>query len=188
LFSSRRNLTEAQRGDEYATPCDLARIFHHRADQLYTLSSLLTADRDKAEQCFIAGLEDCLEGNPVFREWAESWARRIVIKNAIRMVSPKPGETRSEARSDNCEPPEPVPAVSTLVGAITQLAPFERFVYVMSVLEGYSGRDCSTLLRCTPNEIVKARTRALQRLANILNREPVSFASLHGGSLTSSGD
>jgi len=124
---------------------------------------------------------------PVFRDWAESWARRVVIKNAITLVSPKPGETRSEARSDNCEPPEP-PTASTLVGAITQLAPFERFVYVMSVLERYSGRDCSTLLRCTPNQIVNSRTRAFQQLASALFKEAFSFPGLLRESMTSSGD
>ena len=187
MFLSRRNHAAPQRGQEYATPLDLAGIFHDHVDQLYTLSFLLTADPDKAERCFVAGLEDCMKGNPVFRDWAESWARRVVIKNAIMLVSPKPGETRSEARSDNCEPPEP-PTASTLVGAITQLAPFERFVYVMSVLERYSGRDCSTLLRCTPNQIVNARTRAFQQLARTLNQEPCSFPGLLRESVTGSCD
>ena len=188
MFSSRRNHAAPQRDQEYATPLDLAGIFHDHVDQLYTLSFLLTADSDKAERCFVAGLEDCMKGNPVFRDWAESWARRVVIKNAITLVSPHPGETRSRARSDNCEPPELVPTASTLVGAITQLAPFERFVYVMSVLERYSGRDCSTLLRCTPNQIVKARTRAFQQLTSALNQEPFNFPVVLRESIRSSGD
>ena len=187
MFSARRNHAAPLRGQEYATPLDLAGIFHDHVDQLYTLSLLLTADPDKAERCFVAGLEDCMKGKPVFRDWAESWARRMVIKSAITLVSPKPGESRSEAGSDDCELPEPIPAASTLVGAITQLAPFERFAYVMSVLERYSGRDCSTLLRCTPNQILNARTRAFQQLASALNQEPFSFPGVLREPIRSSG-
>ena len=188
MFSSKRNHAAPLRSQEYATPLDLAGIFHDHVDQLYTLAFLLTADPDKAERCFVAGLEDCMKGKPVFRDWAESWATRIVIKSAITLVSPKPGESWSKARSDDCELPEPVLAASTLVGAITQLATFERFVYVMSVLERYSGRDCSTLLRCAPNQIVKARTRAFQQLTRALNQEPFSFPGVLRESFRSSGD
>lgn len=164
MFSSKRNHHAGQRGEDYARSCDFATIFFDHVDELYTLSLLLTADQFKAEQCFVAGLEDCTKGSPVFREWAQSWARRIVIKNAIRMVSPKPGATHVAACPNGCGPPAAVPE-ARLLGDITRLAPFERFVYVISVLEGYSARDCSSLLFCTVNEVVQARTRALRQLA-----------------------
>ena len=80
---------------EYAVPADFCQLFHHHLDRLYALSLLLTADQRKAEQCFVSGLEDCLQGNPVFREWAQSWARRTVIKNAIRLIAPLRNETES---------------------------------------------------------------------------------------------
>ena len=55
---------------------------------LYLLSFLLTADRVKAEQCTVAGLDLSAEDNPVFRDWARSWARQIVINNALRLIAP----------------------------------------------------------------------------------------------------
>ena len=55
---------------------------------LYLLSFLLTGDRTIAEQCFVGGLHIAQEGNQVFKEWAESWARRAIIQNAIRMIRP----------------------------------------------------------------------------------------------------
>jgi hypothetical protein len=170
LFSSRRNHAVGHRKEEYATPCDLGRIFHARVDELYTLALLLTADQNKAEQCFVAGLEDCLKGNVVFREWAQSWARRVVIKNAIKMVSPEPGETQLAVVPNKCEPRAFVSRRPTLVDAIMELGAFERFVYVISVLERYSVRDCSTLLRCTVAEIADARIRALQQLAGVFQK------------------
>jgi hypothetical protein len=67
----------------------------HRApaedrSRLYLLSYLLTADRAKAERCFVAGLDLSAEDNAAFRDWAHSWARRVVIHNALRLIAPHP--------------------------------------------------------------------------------------------------
>jgi hypothetical protein len=48
--------------------------------------------------------------------------------------------------------------------ALLQLEPFERFVYVMSVLERYSDLDCSVLLGCARRDVIAARMSALQQL------------------------
>ena len=66
------------------------------------------------------------------------------------------------------------PANTGLVGleidprleSILKLDALERFVFVMSVLEGYSSQDCSILLGCSRKVIVNARARALEQLAN----------------------
>jgi DNA-directed RNA polymerase specialized sigma24 family protein len=52
-----------------------------------------------------------------------------------------------------------------------RLADFDRFVFVMSVLEHYSEHDCALLLGCPPREIREGRTRALKELANSPQRE-----------------
>ena len=57
---------------------------------LYQLSFLLTGDHEKAEKCLVAGIEDCVKENRVFREWARSWAKRIIVENAIRELKPRP--------------------------------------------------------------------------------------------------
>src|SRR5258707_13897075 len=38
-------------------------------NNLYLLSFLLTANCEEAERCFVAGLADCVDGNPVFKVW-----------------------------------------------------------------------------------------------------------------------
>jgi hypothetical protein len=48
--------------------------------------------------------------------------------------------------------------------AVLQLEPFERFVYVMSVLERYSDLDCTVLLGCARRDVIAARIRALQQI------------------------
>jgi hypothetical protein len=42
--------------------------------------------------------------------------------------------------------------------------PFERFVFVMSILERHSNWDCSLLLGCSMTKIAQARMKALRRL------------------------
>jgi len=74
----------------YAVPQDFCRIFTEDQTALYLLSLLLTADSEKAERCFVAGLESSIQGNAVFKEWARSWSKRTIITNAVRMILPAP--------------------------------------------------------------------------------------------------
>jgi len=148
----------------YATRADFRQIFDEEMNGLYLLSFLLTADREKAEQCFVSGLEDAVEGNPVFKEWARSWARRTIIQNAVQVIKPRPWEGNSRSRvAFDSDHGKTLPAERAEITTVLQLEPFERFVYVMSVLERYSDQDCSVLLGCARRDVIAARTRALQR-------------------------
>ena len=71
----------------YSTSTDFAKVFREDMGSLHMLSFLLTANHEKAEECFVSGLDDCVEGNDVFREWARSWARRAIIRNAVRVFA-----------------------------------------------------------------------------------------------------
>ena len=57
--------------------------------------------------------------------------------------------------------PEAAAAIASILG----LEDFERFVFVMSVLEKYSDHDCSVLLGCSRQDVREARIRALQHLS-----------------------
>ena len=106
-------------------------------DGLHLLSFLLTADQAKAEECFVSGLEDCADGTYVFRDWAQSWARRTIIKNAIRMLAPRKNHsTVVGAPSDavTCSFGR-TKDTDYSIARILQLEHFERFVFVMSVLK-----------------------------------------------------
>jgi DNA-directed RNA polymerase specialized sigma24 family protein len=134
---------------------------------MHLLSFLLTADLAKAEECFVSGLEDCVEGTYVFRDWARSWARRTIIQNAIRMLAPcKDHSTVADVPSDavSCSAGRKQDA-DYAIARILRLEHFERFVFVMSVLEKYSDRDCSVLLGCSRQDVGETRMRALLNLA-----------------------
>jgi hypothetical protein len=90
------------------------------------------------------------EGNPVFREWAHSWARRALIQNAVRLIKPRPGGASGRLRSASVDSDYKIlPAERHVeVSAVLGLEPFERIVYVMTVLEHYSDHEFSLLLGC----------------------------------------
>src|SRR5580658_966604 len=162
----------------YASSDDFRRVFDEDMNSLYLLAYLLTADREKAEQCFVAGLEDAVEGNPVCREWARSWARRVIIVNAVRSINPRPMEENRGPSSAPVSGKTPVEQVE--IAAVLALEPFERFVYVMTVLERYSDQDCSLLLGCARRDVVAARTRTFEQLASAMapHSRPLPPASL----------
>jgi len=148
----------------YANGADFCRIFVEEMDGLYLLSFLLTGEHSLAEQCFVHGLEDSRKGNPVFKEWARSWTRRTIIQSAIQIIRPRPtqnltsGSTSDGSASHAMTQPA---EISNIVG----LPQFERFVFVMSVLERFSDQECSLLLDCTRGDVAAARTWALQQIA-----------------------
>lgn len=151
----------------YATAADFGLIFEQDMSSLHLLSFLLTADEGKAEQCFVAGLEDSVTGNRVFKEWARNWARRAIIQNAVRMMNPRPlegGGGSNSALSNHTE--TTLPAAPVELAAVLELASFDRFVFVLSVLERYSDHDCALLLGCSRRDVLAARTRALQQNAS----------------------
>jgi len=161
--------TENNTVTQYATGADFCRIFKNDMNRLYLLSFLLTADDSTAQQCFVLGLEDSKRSNPVFKGWAESWARRMIITNAIRVIQPRPDETISGPVSTRqrvaINRENGAAALPKEIANILELPDFDRFVFVLRVLEGYSDRECSLLLGCTVSDLSTARVRIFQEMA-----------------------
>src|ERR1700728_1339525 len=78
-----------------ATCEDFRKLFTEDVHGLHLLSFLLPADHENGEHCFVAGLDECGDGASVFREWAHPWAKRMIVRNAVQMISPHPGAARS---------------------------------------------------------------------------------------------
>ena len=161
------NFARLQEGNQYATTDDFCRCFSENLEDLHQLAFLLTANQEKAEQCFVAGLEDCVNSNDVFRRWARSWAERTIIQNAIRTLQPHP-----DRPSASLSATVPFGGAGTHIRGgpleidrVLVLDDFERFVFVMSVLSHYSDHDCALLLRQSLREIREARVRAFQQIA-----------------------
>jgi hypothetical protein len=158
----RTKFVHSERAMKYATAASFIEIYNEEMHSLFLLSILLTADLEKAEQCFVGALEECLYGFDVFMEWARLWARRAIIKRAIKLINPVP-------QQPGCQSLTGIQWHSTLVnsnliGAILMLSAFERVVFVVSLLERQSDEDCAAMLNSTRLDIQLARVRALKSL------------------------
>jgi DNA-directed RNA polymerase specialized sigma24 family protein len=157
------------KADRYASGEDFRRIFDEDSIGLYQLSFLLTGSPDKAQRCFVSGFEDCATGNPVFREWAHSWAKRTIIQNAIKESKPRPKASNSPLSATLFPKIDQLsrgPGGHFEIDAVLGLEDFERFVFVITILQRYSERDCALLLGCSVQEVREARARAFQRLSS----------------------
>ena len=173
MFRRRNKQKSIERATEYASCKDFQQIFTEDIVGLHRLAFLLTADHAKAEQCFVAGLEDSIHGNPVFRQWARSWSKRAIIQSAIKAIAPVPTRhgvlpETAGAQWQNGDDVESIAAV------VAGWEPFERFVFVMAVLEGYGLRECAALLACPVPDVIVAKSWAMQRLAGQSAPELVS--------------
>jgi hypothetical protein len=150
-----------ERATPYPTVADFLRTFNEEMHSLYLLSFLLTADHDKAEQCLVFAMGEYVEGIGVFMDWARSSTRAAVVKHAIQMIEPAPEHTDYVSFTNlkrSATPPENNP-----FAAILLLDAFERFVFVMSILEEQSDEECAILLRCSRRDVTMARLLALKR-------------------------
>jgi hypothetical protein len=128
---------------------------------LYLLSFLLTADHDKAEQCLVSAIGECAEEIGVFMDWARLWTRQAVLKRAIQLIMPAPEHADDVLRISLKGPARCADNIP--FAPILLLDAFERFVFVMSILEGQSDEECAILLRCSQRDVMMARVLALQR-------------------------
>jgi DNA-directed RNA polymerase specialized sigma24 family protein len=179
-------VTRNQEAGPYATNDDFRRIFSADVDRYYQLAFILTADPERAEQAFVAAVEDCVKSNQVFKEWAHSWAKRMVIQRASRLVH-RPAHADLPSAfifSDQEEKREPKDSKDHFdLSSVLSLESFERFVFVVTVLERYSDHECAQLLDCLAIEVRQARAKAFEQLAHskrakestVLHRNPDRF-------------
>jgi DNA-directed RNA polymerase specialized sigma24 family protein len=149
----------------YAKHADFCEIFEQDTRRLYLLAFLLTTNHKESEQCFVLTIEEAFKEQTVFKEWARSWLRRRMIENAIEIVSP--AAARKGQQRDLWSGGQRETHRECEIDTVTKLAPFERFVFVMAVLERYSNWDCAVLLGCSINGVAHTRIMALRRLPGL---------------------
>ena len=146
-----------ERATSHATVADFLKTLNEEMPCLYLLSFLLTADHDKAKQCLISAIGECVEGIGVI-DWARLCTRRAVLKHAIQLIRPAP-EKADNVSFINLQRPATSAQTDSFAGVLL-LDVFERFVFVMSILEGQSDQECALLLRCSPRDVMMARVLA----------------------------
>jgi hypothetical protein len=152
---------------DYATCEDFCELFANNLKRFYLLSFLLTADAEKAEQCFVSSLDNCVNAFSVFQESVDCWARRVIVRGAVRLIQPNPGDTAPKMCAFHSADKYSLPSIARKEGPFARvlaLKHFERFAFVLSVLERYPDQSCAILLGASRHEVREARGRAVAHL------------------------
>jgi len=149
--------------DGYATHADFCDVLESDLNSLYLLAFLLTANHQEAERCFVSTVNEGLSERVVFKEWVGSWVRRNLIRAAISII--RPDSTAADEKRESAS--NDLLRSYSGIELVARLNPLERFVFVMSVLERYSVKECSLLLGCSPKSVEQARVRAFQELPDL---------------------
>ena len=157
-------------GSEYATPEDFRHGFKTGMPDLLRLAFLLTANADKTEDCIILAMRECISNEAVPREHLRVWTRRAVVRHAIRLVSGMKDETAGQIQeSERVEALNNAHQIAIDIYdkslPILELGDFKRIVYVLSVLEQYSIRDCALLVGRSQQNVRAALTLASALIA-----------------------
>lgn len=169
------NVFPNEHENKYATGDDFGQLFTENMDSLYFLAFLLTGDHETAEQCFVTSLEDSLRSNHVFAGWAHLWAKQAVIKNAVHLLQPHPASGELAVADASAVDARLLSIQNAYfqVGDVVALEPFARFVFVLSVLEQYSQRECALMLGTSVKEVRKVRVQAIGQVLNSLDTVPL---------------
>jgi DNA-directed RNA polymerase specialized sigma24 family protein len=168
--------------NKYAGPEDFRQVFSDDRDVLHRLALLLTGDQKKAEQCYVAGLEDSVNTNRVFKEWARTWAKRTILRTAIEALKPRPRQNAMSTLPEHSAEinVHSIPDGDLATSSVLALEDFERFVFVITVLEGHSEHKCALLLNSSLRDVRNARIRAMEYIATAERSATVAVHSSTG--------
>jgi DNA-directed RNA polymerase specialized sigma24 family protein len=140
---------------EYARKEDFVSVFDRERVGLHSLAQLLTGNSEIARRCLALAFRECIISGSVSKGWVLSWARRTVIRNAIRLLTRGQSLPSTYAESDNGSPAFALEAPCVPDGSewILGLPECDRLVYVICVLERYSTQDCALLLGKSVREV-----------------------------------
>jgi DNA-directed RNA polymerase specialized sigma24 family protein len=159
----------------YATCADFVAAFDAEKERFYLLAFLLTTNHQLAEDCLVRVLSGLHKDKTVFTPHSSAWIRSRIVKDVLRNRFGRPfpeGQNRDSWFEGT--------AAREHIDAVAKLGPVERFVFVLSFLEGYTLKECGLLLNCNPRMIVEARIRALKTFGEQSGSDNVSERILAG--------
>jgi DNA-directed RNA polymerase specialized sigma24 family protein len=142
---------------EYAHKEDFVSVFDRERVGLHSLAQLLTGNSEIAKRCLALAFRECIISDSVSKGWVLSWARRTVIRNAIRLVKRGQSIPSTCAESDSGSPAFALetPCVPDGSEWILGLPECDRLVYVICALERYSTQECALLLGKSVRDIYR---------------------------------
>jgi DNA-directed RNA polymerase specialized sigma24 family protein len=124
------------------------------AGKLHWVAVVLTGDRKKAQELFLAAVDDIGDSHTIFGEWLCTWAVRTVVMSCVRYhvnELSKENDTGERWRSkliehSNVKLQNPLLSQEGLQNALLRIPLFPRFVFLLRMLEGYPMPDVAQIL------------------------------------------
>ena len=155
----------------------LYQIFEEHGAELYWLAYLLTGDPEQGFAAFTRSLNFEDSANPVFRGFMISWARKLIIGEALSGIRP---QLRDSLRRLQTEPwrhgPLPSEAFAVRPGvdraeferAVLAIDVFPRCAVLLTVFERLSVTQAALLLNTHVDLVKQAQRRGLIELTRNL--------------------
>lgn len=150
----------------HANSKDFCKAFESEMNSMYLLAFLITGKHQLAERAFIRILQEVQSDNGVVKSHVSDWIRHRLIEDAISAISPRK-EQQPDLWFGETE-------AAFYINSVTQLVLVERFVFVLTVLEGYSTRECCLVLGINPHAVAEAKSSALDKLGRFVTRTNTS--------------
>jgi hypothetical protein len=154
---------------------DLIEIFEEKYCELYSLAFLLTGNADRSVEAFNRAL-DFDEENPSFGKFMDSWARKLIIAEALGTIRTELRASRQRtARMAEEEVPTDAkwkrrPDISReeFEEAVIAIDAFPRCAMVLTIFEGMSIQAASVLLNEDRALTLKAQRTGIVELTRNL--------------------
>ncbi len=151
-------------GDERARLEEFVKVFECERAGLQRLALLLTGNSETVQRCLSCALRDCISSSSVPKDWILRWTRRVIIRNAISLVTNPGRDSLAETSDDTVNGLIAFSYDDSLVAtadsdSMFDLPELDRQVYVICFLEHYSMYDCALLLGRSLREVNDARQR-----------------------------
>ncbi|HTB12936.1 MAG TPA: hypothetical protein VK752_15245 [Bryobacteraceae bacterium] len=155
---------------------ELIQIFEEQYSELYSLAYLLTGNADRSVEAFDRALEIEEPENPAFGEFMNSWARKLIVVEALGTIKSELRVSKQRvARAAEPEMPKnakwnrrPHIPREEFEEAVVAIDAFPRCAMLLTVFEGMSIDAASLLLNENKALIKKAQRIGLVQLTRNL--------------------
>lgn len=151
----------------------MERIFEEHMSELYWLAYLLTGDRERSVQAFTGALNSDAK-TPALQRFMLSWARRLVIVEALGTIRRQLRESVSRTRPSNRHEPEGLSGLPSadlthltkreLEAVLLALDVFSRCAVILTILEGLPVKEVAELLGTDEATVKTAQAQGVTEL------------------------
>jgi hypothetical protein len=112
-------------------------------NDLFCLAFLLTANADRAEDCVVRSIRECLKTKYILKERLPAWIRDIIVRNGINIVKDTEDLSFGDTSCDSIplvpESSQAIICATDYSAGILEMNNLDRLVNVICILDALHG-------------------------------------------------